>query len=419
MATTTRTLNPLPFGDLEPHRFEDLVRQLAYDFQNWRSLEATGRSGSDEGIDIRGFERTSPEESPDSEEREDDIDSSGPDVSGDRLWVIQCKREKTIGPEKIKGILKHFISEGGEVPYGYVLAAACDFSLKTRREAGDILRQHKVQEMYLWGKGELEDMLFQPKNDHLLFAYFGISLQVRRRSMRTELRSKLTLKRKLAKELGGLQGTHYKSVLVRDPRDETYPFFESAEEFIKRPPWMYFEFQSHEPPDHLSFITGKFYAYVNWDTEEWDIIEEDAANLAIVSHPQIWGLGYNAFDPQNRSHIARAWWEMHVPEENRGFAIKMESIEYERILVCDELGDRYHEGPHLLVEYINGWPFSGKLKWIESEDDHIHSGRRVWWPKEEKRIVYFPKPLPDETEHFREYLRKRAEERNKDKRTGA
>ncbi len=41
--TTTRTLNPLHFEDLEPHRFEDMVRQLAYDFRPWRSIEATGR----------------------------------------------------------------------------------------------------------------------------------------------------------------------------------------------------------------------------------------------------------------------------------------------------------------------------------------------------------------------------------------
>ena len=51
MAQTTRTLNPLPFNDLEPHRFEDLVRQLVYDFRPWKKLEALGRSGDDEGID--------------------------------------------------------------------------------------------------------------------------------------------------------------------------------------------------------------------------------------------------------------------------------------------------------------------------------------------------------------------------------
>jgi len=34
-----------------------MVRQLAYDFRDWASLEAIGRSGSDEGTDIRGLER--------------------------------------------------------------------------------------------------------------------------------------------------------------------------------------------------------------------------------------------------------------------------------------------------------------------------------------------------------------------------
>lgn len=55
-AVVTRTTNPLPFQDLEPKRFEDLIRQLAYDFRQWRRLEATGRSGGDDGFDARGLE---------------------------------------------------------------------------------------------------------------------------------------------------------------------------------------------------------------------------------------------------------------------------------------------------------------------------------------------------------------------------
>lgn len=57
MAQATRTMNPLHFEDLEPHRFEDLVRQLIYDYRQWKTLEATGRTGGDEGIDIRAVER--------------------------------------------------------------------------------------------------------------------------------------------------------------------------------------------------------------------------------------------------------------------------------------------------------------------------------------------------------------------------
>jgi hypothetical protein len=36
----TRVTSPLHFEDLEPHRFEDLVRRLIYDFRPWRYLEA-------------------------------------------------------------------------------------------------------------------------------------------------------------------------------------------------------------------------------------------------------------------------------------------------------------------------------------------------------------------------------------------
>jgi hypothetical protein len=56
MPATRKTLGPLHLEDLEPHRSEDLVRQLVYDFRVWRMLEATGRSGSDDGFDDRGYE---------------------------------------------------------------------------------------------------------------------------------------------------------------------------------------------------------------------------------------------------------------------------------------------------------------------------------------------------------------------------
>ena len=102
MAQTTRTLNPLPFGDLEPHRFEDLVRQLAYEFRDWKSIEATGRSGSDEGIDIRAFERVGPnvEEREQGDDERDEPQDDGT-AAQDNLWVIQCKREKSISPVKV------------------------------------------------------------------------------------------------------------------------------------------------------------------------------------------------------------------------------------------------------------------------------------------------------------------------------
>src|SRR5262245_14263936 len=99
LTPTTRTLNPLPFNVLEPKRFEDLVRQLAYDFRRWRMLEATGRTGSDEGYDARGFEISIDDADVDVEAQDDE---SIPVRAADRIWLIQCKRERVIGPAKMR-----------------------------------------------------------------------------------------------------------------------------------------------------------------------------------------------------------------------------------------------------------------------------------------------------------------------------
>ena len=56
MKSPSKTIGPLHFEDLEPHRFEDLVRKLIYDFRTWKSLEGLGRCGSDEGFDVRGVQ---------------------------------------------------------------------------------------------------------------------------------------------------------------------------------------------------------------------------------------------------------------------------------------------------------------------------------------------------------------------------
>jgi hypothetical protein len=92
--TTTKTIGPLHLEDLEPKRFEDLIRQLVYDFRTWRALEATGRAGSDVGFDARGFEIL------DNfiDTASDDPDETVPMPCEDRQWLIQCKRERRVTP---------------------------------------------------------------------------------------------------------------------------------------------------------------------------------------------------------------------------------------------------------------------------------------------------------------------------------
>lgn len=225
MVTVTRTTNPLPFGDLEPKRFEDLVRQLAYDYKPWRRLEATGKSGSDDGFDARGYEKVF---SPDEPALPEGGLQAGEDADhdlADRLWLIQCKREKAIGPKKMRAYLNEIVLDLDAPLHGIVFAAACEFSLSTRNELARWCRENGLSEWQIWGRSELEDMLFQPKNDGLLFAYFGISLTICRRSIVSTKWQEIAVKRKLRSILDGASRI---ALLLGDVDDDIYPYDDSG-----------------------------------------------------------------------------------------------------------------------------------------------------------------------------------------------
>ncbi len=356
MPRPSKTINPLHFEDLEPHRFEDLIRQLIYDFRTWRSLEATGRSGSDEGMDIRAVERFQLAGELDEEAPDNEPILVHDEQPSDRLWIIQCKREAAIGPRKVRDILSSNLGKMITKPYGYILAAACDFSKSSRDAFREEATRQGIQEFYIWGKAEVEDRLFLPKNDHLLFAYFGISLQVRRRSLKTDARARLSLKRKLTSVLGEITMPKYEYVLIRDPRDETYPFVGDVTEFVRSPRWRYWLFYAHAPPDHLAFVYAKRYAYLNFETKEYDILNQ--YDDAMRSYKNVCGLPDRWEDPNNLSYTYHQYWYNKVPEANRAYAYDLRIISYDRIIAIDDIGDSYNQAPHLLVEYcVDGQPF--------------------------------------------------------------
>jgi Restriction endonuclease len=145
----TRTLGPLHFEDLDPHRFEDLVRELVYDFKDWQSIEATGRGGADDGFDIRAYERVGVSQ----DEMRDDSDEEEPPphpMEGN-LWMFQCKRESQLGPSQLQKIIEDGV-KADSPPYGYVLAAPANFSKKSFDVFREKLRERGVMEFYLWGR---------------------------------------------------------------------------------------------------------------------------------------------------------------------------------------------------------------------------------------------------------------------------
>jgi hypothetical protein len=300
-ATPTRTYNPLPFTDLEPKRFEDLVRQLVYDFRLWRRLEATGRSGSDDGFDARGLEIVEALEVTSAEDQDEPEETTAVSAP-DRLWLIQCKRERTITPAKLKGYLGQISFAPEEKLHGIIFAAACDFSKASRDAFYTWCRDQGISEAVIWGKGELEDQLYQPKNDNLLFAYFGISLTIRRRSQATQIRAEIATKRRLKKTV--LLSSA--DVLVRDPLAEEYPRVKEG----KRPTkWGVYapETLSHHG---LEMNISWFYAFLDPDTGEWDAAD---AVPAMPRHHH-WRIEDERLDELEQ--IARDVWNK-LPDENR------------------------------------------------------------------------------------------------------
>jgi len=382
-------VNPLHFEDLEPHRFEDLVRQLVYDFRSWASIEATGRLGSDQGVDIRAIERISV---PDDKEGASDADAEATDPRWeDRVWVIQCKREKAIPPARARRISDESMPATGGAPHGFLLAAACDFSAAAREAIRETIRERGVQELVVWGKAELEDLLFQPKNDHLLFSYFGISLATRRRSVRTTLGGRLTVKRRLVKLLGQIGGERHDAVLLRDANSTEYPRPTDEAMFKRHPQWRYFRFAGHLRPDYLAFVIREYFAWANFEEGYWDQVE--GVEVGYPRHPELaFGPGREDRDSDTEER-ARRFWLTRVPNLERAHARVMGLVHYDRVALIDEIGDRYNAAPHILVDCVRpDTLFDIQRTVIEGGGGWSH---HMLFPENAERRSLFPKPLPD------------------------
>src|SRR3984957_15074911 len=384
----TRTIGPLHFEDLDPHRFEDLIRQLAYDFRPWKQLEATGRSGADDGFDARGIEGVFGTEG--AEEELEDSEADKDLRQDERVWLIQCKREKQIGPKKLASYLDALPVEKGQL-YGIIFAAPSDFSKSARDLFRAKIREIGIGEAYLWGKGEIEDMLFQPKNDSLLFSYFGISLQVRRRSLRTDVRARLATKRKANKTL------EYAGVdfLVRDASDERYPYLDRDEskDRFDRGRWHVYSFDENRH-DGLHILFRRKLAFLDDDGIKWDFAEK-----MNVAHPSTnpWGTEEDQRNAQAREAArleAMSIWEK-FPENNRAWIQRYLILPYENILAIDENGDEIFEGPHFYtIPFTRSrGPFSDyeRFELVAGGTFNARHGN----PTNETRIEIFPRNKVD------------------------
>jgi Restriction endonuclease len=378
MAKVTRTFGPIHFEDLDPHRFEDLIRELTYDYKDWQSIEATGRSGADAGFDIRAYERVSTGQTV----ATDPEDAEEPHPMAGNRWMIQCKREKEIGPKKLLTILDDV--DESDPPYGYILAAATNFSKQSYDVFRTKLIQKGVMEFYLWGKAELEDMLHQPKNDRILFTFFGISLVTRRRSRSTEIRFAVNNKNKLFRVLGEQIG--HSPVLFRDADDEHYPYKGNYKDFEKYPRWKEFEATEYHAHGLVAKIAERF-AYIDRDKKEFDYTEH--ASLIFrqsVSHEE-----------QQEQHEARQivedYWD-HLPNRHKAHYVENGLVRFDEMLVVDDKGIEPHKFPHIFVEFkSDNGPFAGFFRYLEVSRGYGEP--QTFDIRDWKRVKKFPATFPE------------------------
>ena len=345
------------------------MRQLVYDFKDWQTIEGTGRSGSDDGIDIRAFERLA---IPRNEDDEDEETKESPHPMMGNQWIVQCKREKELGPKRVAEIIAEL--DPKNPPYGYVLAAACNFSKQSYDRFRDRLIEKGVMEFQLWGKAELEDMLCQPKNDHILFTFFGISLVTRRRSRSTEIRRIVTNKNKLFRVLGTELG--HVSVLIRDANDEDYPFKENIKDFDVRPRWRECLATNYHPRG-LVLKTREYFGFVDQKRKEFDFT--DAISLLMLRGDEE---HQDRRDWHERREVIEDFWN-HLPHRNKCHFVAERLLRYDDMLVIDDQGIAPHKFTHIFVDtegkdgpFSGGWEFAELRRGVASQHIDLRDYRR-------------------------------------------
>jgi hypothetical protein len=323
----------LPFEDLEPQRYEALVRQLIYGYREWASLEALGRPGSS----IRAVEA-----------RVLDIPNHG-EAGGrteERAWTIRCVRAKRLGPAALGKIVESDLGHGESALKGYGLVAAIDLSRRARDAFRTKVVEFGMEDFFIWGRDELTDRLYQPENDRLLFAYFGFSLRTKRKATSSALLSSIALKR-AASNVFRDELQNPEAVLIRDAE----PSFESVDSArgIQELPFNFWDFQQVAPTG-LVFKVADFRAYVDADSGSWDCIEWDAA----CGYPDrvFHQVGSRPDWLSAKPRISEEW--RALDPDLRGDVVVYGFVSFERMLAVDEVGDDYFGKPQLIVEYLGG-----------------------------------------------------------------
>ena len=202
---------------------------------------------------------------------------------------------------------------------------------------------------------------------------------MRRRSIKTELRSKLAMKRKCERVLNRSQ-----FVLIRDPTDDRYPFFSQSE--TKARTWRVRRYIDRHYLGVMMEIYSQF-AYIADDEKSWDAVDS-IRNGVPGEYDDPWFVQEAAEPSDGLQSRAWSYWN-DVPERNRANLTVYELIPYESILDIDEKTDGIFNGPTVFVV--------GSTKFQQRQFvENLSRFQTVkMWADPACRVSYFPKIFPD------------------------
>jgi hypothetical protein len=170
----------------------------------------------------------------------------------------------------------------------------------------------------------------------------GISLQARKRSLKTEIRARLSMKRKAKRTLSGWQ-----PILVRDASDERYPYRDTGKtkSVVERGKWKVYMSAGCEH-DGVHLTKHRYFAFVDDDGKHWDYAEcmDDGV---LPDHTDPWHEDDNKDLDAARLEAMKIWDQL--PEASKAWFEVELVLPYENILDIDEEGDEFLRHPHVYV----------------------------------------------------------------------
>jgi hypothetical protein len=283
----------------------------------------------------------------------------------------------------MRSIVAETVPDPEYPPHGLIVAAACDVSAQTLAAFHEARIKLGVREGYLWTKAHLEDLIFRPDNDHLLFAYFGISLGARRRSRIQNVRNMLSIKRKILRTLRkeSLDQLYMDEVFLRDVEDTTYPGqkYDLNAHPLTLMPWF------------VASITGTYsrglvisqYSLEGWMKEngEWDLLPESAYAKGPLGESFI----YSYVNQEERSRRVEERQVMdklfrHLSEDEK-ISIHLDCyLPYDSIAEVDSIGDKFLSCPHIFCIFSGeDGPFEARklLAYYRGKEILLEQGKRV------------------------------------------